>query len=79
MTCLPEVSPGELGSVCLELALRGHRGGPLDGRGTEAQDGAQASPVLLALGLDAVGDGLLHLFSARQQQVHQVHVWFMQQ
>lgn len=74
MTRFPVVGPGRLGSVPLELALRRHRGGPLDGRGAEAQDGAQAAPALLALSLDAVGDGLLHLLAAGQQQVRQVHV-----
>lgn len=73
MTCFP-VGPGGLGSVALGRVLRRRRGGPLDGRGAEAQDGAQASPVLLALSLDAVGNGLLHLLPTGQQQVHQVHV-----
>lgn len=67
VTCVSVVSPRELGSVHLELALRGHRGRPLDGRGAETQDGAQASPVLLTLSLNAVGDGLLHLLPTGQQ------------
>lgn len=74
MSCFPVVGPGELGSVHLGLALGGRRGRPLDGRGAEAQDGAQASPVLLTLNLHAVGDGLLHLLPTGQQQVHEVHV-----
>ena len=64
------VAPGELGPVALELVLGWRRGGSLDGRGAETQDGAQASPALLTLSLDAVGDGLLHLLPTGQQQVH---------
>ena len=64
------VAPGELGPVALGLALGRRRGGSLDGRGAETQDGAEASPALLTLSLDAVGDGLLHLLPTGQQQVH---------
>lgn len=40
------------------------------GRGAEAQDGAEAPPVLFTLGLDAPGYCLLHLLAAGQQDVH---------
>lgn len=74
VTCFAVVAPGDLGPVALELALGRRRGRPLDGRRAETQDGAQTSPVLLTLSLDAVRDGLLHLLPTGQQQVHQVHV-----
>ena len=71
---VPVVGPGGFGSVGLRLALWRRRGWPLDGGGAEAQDGAQAAPILLALSLHAVGDRLLHLLPTGQQLVHQVHV-----
>lgn len=69
----PGVGPSRPGSVPLGLVLRSGCGRPVQGGGTEAEDGAEAAPALLTLCADAVGDGHLHLLPARQEQVHEVH------
>lgn len=52
------------------LLLGSWDGVSVHGRGAEAQDGAEASPVLFTLGLDAPGYCLLHLLAAGEQDVH---------
>lgn len=54
--------------------LRDRSGRSLYVGGAETQNGAQASPVLFTLSLDAVSDSLLHILSAGQQQIHEVHI-----
>lgn len=54
--------------------LRDSSGRSLYVGGAEAQNGAQASPVLLTLSLDAVSDGLPHIFPTGEQQIHEVHI-----
>lgn len=68
------VRSGELSPVCQGLMLRGCGGRSLYAGGAETQDGAEASPALFTLSLDAAGERLLHVFSAGQQQVHKVHI-----
>lgn len=63
-----------MGPICRGLMLRDRSGRSLYVGGAEAQNGAQASPVLLTLSLDAVSDGLPHIFPAGQQQIHEVHI-----
>lgn len=41
----------------------------------EAEAVAQGAPVLLTLEPHAPGDGLLHLLSTGQEDVHQLHIW----
>lgn len=43
-------------------------------RAAETQDATEATPVLLALGLDAVCDRFLDVIAAGQQNVHQVYI-----
>lgn len=74
VVCVPVVRPGELSPVCQGLMLWGCRGRSLYVGGAETQDGAEASPALFTLSLDAAGDCLLHVFPAVQQQVYKVHI-----
>lgn len=52
------------------LPVGSQDGVPVHGRGAEAQDGAEASPVLFTLGLDAPRYCLFHLLAAGEQDVH---------